>query len=264
MFFGYLWITAWIEYTSRFVVIMSACTYYFNNSRDKKEENNPADIGYSFHCAYLNHMGSIAFGALIIAIIRFIKYIFYNMAKKMKKMSGDNGCVKCIIACGACVLNCIERVCDYLNEAAYCYMAVTGDSFLSSAWSAFLLNLKHGMKFAFANTIAKMFIFIGKIGIVVANCFSLYFIMKYRKDLEEINKDTIWAPIVLIAIVTYYAASLFLSLFEEAVMSLLTCVSFDMDANGGEPIHGPATFHDNYVAKASKEDEGDAEAPAEG
>lgn len=34
MFFGYLWITAWIEYTSRFVVIMSACTYYFNNNRD--------------------------------------------------------------------------------------------------------------------------------------------------------------------------------------------------------------------------------------
>lgn len=74
-----------------------------------------------------------------------------------------------------------------------------------------MLNLKHGMKFVFANTIAKMFIFIGKIGIVVANSFSMYFIMKYRNDLEEINKDTMWAPIVLVAIITYYAASLFLT-----------------------------------------------------
>jgi choline transporter-like protein 2/4/5 len=254
MFFGYLWISACIEYLSRFVVIMSACTYYFNNHRDKPDEENPPDVGYSFKCGYLNHMGSIAFGAFIIAFIRFIKFIFYNMAKKLQSLGGpegeeSNGCINCLVGCGACILNCIEKICDYLNEAAYCYMAVTGDHFLSSAWNAFLLNLKHGMKFAFANTIAKMFIFIGKIGIVVANCFSLYFIMKFRKDLDEVN--TMWAPIIIVAIVTYYAASLFLSLFEEAVMSLLTCLSFDMETHGGEPVFGPATFHDNYVAKAS-------------
>jgi len=38
MFFGFLWITAWIEYTSRFIVIMGACTYYFNNHRDRQDE----------------------------------------------------------------------------------------------------------------------------------------------------------------------------------------------------------------------------------
>lgn len=90
MFFGYLWITAWIEYTSRFIVIMGACTYYFNNSRDNMEEEAPADIGYGFHAAYFNHMGSIAFGAFMIALIRFIKYIFYYLAKKLEKQSGDN------------------------------------------------------------------------------------------------------------------------------------------------------------------------------
>lgn len=35
MFLGYLWITSWIEYTSRFIVIMGACTFYFNNHRDR-------------------------------------------------------------------------------------------------------------------------------------------------------------------------------------------------------------------------------------
>lgn len=127
-------------------------------------------------------------------------------------------------------------------------MAVTGDHFLSSAWSGFLLNLKHGLKFAFANNIAKVFIFIGKIGIVVANCFTCYFLMKFRNDLGEVNCK--WVPIGVVGVVTYMAASLFLSLFEEAIMSLLTCLCFDLDANGGEPIYGPATFHDNYVQKA--------------
>jgi hypothetical protein len=34
MLFGFFWITAWIDYTSRFIVIMGATTYYFNNSFD--------------------------------------------------------------------------------------------------------------------------------------------------------------------------------------------------------------------------------------
>merc|ERR1712072_178665 len=110
-------------------------------------------------------MGSIAFGAFIIALIRFIKIVFYYMAKKLEKMSGDNGCVKCLVKCGMCLLNCIEKICDYLNEAAFCYMAITGEHFLLAAWNGFLLNLKHGLKFAFANMIAKCFIFIGKAGI---------------------------------------------------------------------------------------------------
>ena len=188
-------------------------------------------------------------GAFIIALIRFIKLVFYYIAKKLQKSSGDNQFIKLCIACATCILNCIERICDYMNEAAFCYMAVTGDHFLSSAWSGFLLNLKHGLKFAFANLIAKVFIFLGKVGIVVANCFTTYSLMVARNDVNEVSSK--WVPIGVVGIVTYLAASLFLSLFEEAIMALLTCLCFDMDANGGEPIYGPATFHDNYVQKAS-------------
>lgn len=187
MFFGYLWITAWIDYTSRFVVIMSASTYYFNHSEAKPDESASADIGYSFKVAYFCHMGSLAYGAILIAFIRFIKYVFYNMAKKLQKWQGDNCCVKCFVACGTCILNCIERICDYINEAAYCYQAVSGDSFISSAWNGFLLNLKHGLKFGFAKFMAKIFILKGKVSIVVASCFTLYWLMMARKDLEEVN-----------------------------------------------------------------------------
>lgn len=38
MFFGILWITAVIDYSSRFIVIMGAATYYFNNHRDYPDE----------------------------------------------------------------------------------------------------------------------------------------------------------------------------------------------------------------------------------
>lgn len=134
-----------------------------------------------------------------------------------------------------------------------CYMAVTGQWFCSSAWDGFLLNLKHGFKFIFANTLAKMFMFIGKVGITVGNCISCYLIMRYITfDIEELS--SIWTPIILVGIVTYMTASLFLALYEEAVMALLTCVCCDMDMHGvglqsGEPRFGPETFHDSYQRK---------------
>ena len=64
-------------------------------------------------------------------------------------------------------------MCDYVNKAAFCYIAVSGNSFLYSAWMALLLHIKHVMKFAFAKLIAKMFILIGKVAIVAMNVFSL-------------------------------------------------------------------------------------------
>jgi len=253
MFFGFLWITAWIEYTSRFIVIVGAATYYFNNHRDNQDEEASAEIGYGFKCAYFHHMGSIAFGSFIIALIRFIKIVFYYLAKQLEKQSGDNPAVQAGVKCALCLLNCIEKICDYLNESAFCYMAVTGDHFLSSAWSGFLLNLKHGLKFMFANAIAKVFIAIGKVGIVVGNLFTLYLLMKFRKDLDEVN--SILGPMIVVGVITFLAASLFLSLFDTAVQALLTCLCVDLDANNGEPVYGPATFHDGYVQKANKEDE---------
>lgn len=250
MVFGIFWLVAWIEYSSRFVVIVGAVTYYFNNHRDQEEEG-AAEVSFGFKCAYYYHQGSIAFGAFIIALIRFIKAIFYYLAKKAEKQGGDNQALQCMIMCAKCLLECIERICDYMNEAAYCYVAVTGESFLMAAWHSFLLHLKHGLKFAFANMIAKVLIFIGKVGIVAANCTTLVMLVKRDPNTESVS---LMGPLIVVAIVTFITASMFLALFEEAVMALLTCVCFDMDMNGGEPKFGPATFHDNYIKKMEETD----------
>lgn len=66
-----------------------------------------------------------------------------------------------------------------MNKSAYAYMAVTGDGFCSSAWSAFMLQLKHGMGFTFAKFLAEMFILVGKVFITMLNCVFTYCLMKY-------------------------------------------------------------------------------------
>jgi hypothetical protein len=181
MLFGILWITAFFEYCSTFVVMVSASTYYFNSDpNDPEKLEGSAEVGLGFHYAFL-HSGSIAIGAFIIALVRFIRLVFLYLAEQAEKQSGDNVVVKNMVRCAQCVLACIEKVCDYINQAAYAYQAVSGDSFCSSAWNAFLLNIKHMAKFAFANTIAKVFIFIGKVAITGGNMISLYYLVKYQQ-----------------------------------------------------------------------------------
>jgi hypothetical protein len=57
-------------------------------------------------------------------------------------------------------------------------MAVSGENFTTSAWNGFLLNIKHLLQFSFANLIAKVFMFLGKVGITTGNVFSLIFIIQ--------------------------------------------------------------------------------------
>jgi len=128
-----------------------------------------------------------------------------------------------------------------MNEAAFAYQAVTGDNFCMSAWNGFLLNLKHVLKFTFANTIAKVFMFVGKCGIVFGNCVLAYFIMKGTGDMENVQSPLV--PLIICAAMSYLTASLFLDLFDTTVMSMMTCLAIDMDINNGTPKYGPPTFH---------------------
>lgn len=248
MLFGILWICAFFEYASTFIVMVSAATYYFNSNAN---DEGDAEVGTGFNWAFNYHAGSIAVGAFIIAIIRFIRIVFMYMAQQAEKASGDNPAVKMLIKVASCILACIEKICDYLNESAYAYMAVSGDNFCSAAWSGFLLNIKHMLKFSFANMIAKVFILLGKVAITAGNMFSLYQVMKYRNDLEEVS--SLLAPMVLVGAVTFMTASIFLGLFDTAVMALMTCLAIDMDMNGGNPKFGPPTFHDSVGKIETKE-----------
>jgi hypothetical protein len=103
--------------------------------------------------AHMNHLGSIVFGALIIAIIKVIRFLFVYLAKKaVAATGGEDTCwgkvAKCLICIGDCVLRCIEKIADYINNVAFAYQAVTGDWFCIAAKNGFFLNLKHAAAFA--------------------------------------------------------------------------------------------------------------------
>lgn len=236
--FGLIWFTFFLQASNNYVTMVTASTYYFSSTREKY---GSGQILTGVRWAWVTNFGSIAFGSLIIAIIFTIRLMVYYVCKKAEKASGHSRFVKAISCCVQCLLKCLEEIMEYINKQAYAYMAISGESFCTSALNGLMLNLSHGAIFAFANTLAKLFILLGKIGLTVANTVLTYY---YIKSTSDDTVGNIYGPMFVVALTTYLLVSVFLGMFDEAVLAMLTCVSIDMDLHGGDNIWGPPTLHD--------------------
>lgn len=244
------WIATFIQHKTCLIVMIASSSYYFNSSAEK---DGKSEVGLGFEFSYLKHAGSCAYGSLLISLITLLKYTILILAEKAYKATGDSPFTRCMVCCGGCVMKVLETACDYINKTAYSYMAVSGESFCSSAWCGFLLNMKHAAEFFWANVLARIFITLGIVLLCLANCYSFYLIMDMTGELEQVN--TIFIPMGIVALFTYLSSSIFLGIFDEIVLALLTCMCVDVELNL-KPKYGPPQFHkliDNFFVDLDDE-----------
>jgi len=117
MFFGFLWIMAFILACAQFVIIVGVCSWYFSHNSDAEGDASFMD-GLKWIFQY--HLGSLAFGSFIVAVVWMIRIIFESIRKKIE--NGDptqNPAVKCLLCCCSCCLACIDKFVQYINKNAY-------------------------------------------------------------------------------------------------------------------------------------------------
>jgi len=153
---------------------------------------------------------------------------------------------KALICVSGAILKCFEKIVDYVNCSAYAMMAATGQNFCKSGRNALLLQLKNTLGFAFSMFLAKAFMFVGKIGVAITNCAMFYvsvvYVTKeYDNDFDDL--PTILAPMAICLIASYHSAHIFLNLFDDAVLAMMTSYAVDLDINKGRAKWGPASFH---------------------
>jgi hypothetical protein len=261
--FGLIWFTFFLAASNDYVTMVTASTFYFSSTRRKV---GSGDLKTAFRWAWVHNFGSIAFGSLIIALIFTVRMLVYYVCKKAEKASGDNGVVKCITCLVQCLLKCLEEIMEYINKAAYAYMAISGESFCKAALHGLLLQLSHGATFGFANLLAQLFILLGKAGLTVANTVLAYYYLKLVSSSGGGLAD-VYGPMFVVAFTSYLLVSVFLGMFDETVMAMLTCASADMDLHGGDNIWGPKSLHEvidklNGVEGSDKDDKEDQDAKA--
>jgi choline transporter-like protein 2/4/5 len=115
---GMLWLMFFIMAVNEFIIIVSAATWYYS-PKDKKDDDGidgDSDVCFGYKLAFKYHMGSLASGSFILALIWIIRRLFEYIGKKMVDASGGNGCTKCLYACINCCLACFDRFIRYLNQ----------------------------------------------------------------------------------------------------------------------------------------------------
>lgn len=120
--FGLFWMVAFLISLQQFIIACACCMWYFSGGGSDK----PDDQGYGvslikamgWGCWY--HLGSVAFGAFLIALITFIRVIFEYLAKKYESFGNkDNAIYKAIACCMRCVLWCLDAYVKFITKNAF-------------------------------------------------------------------------------------------------------------------------------------------------
>lgn len=230
LWFGIFWIITFIIACNEFVVIVATVTWYFSRKDIPDSDGIPGDsevyMGYWWTVRY--HFGSLAFGSCVLAIVWIIRSLFEYIAEKMEDAAGENGCTKCIICCCRCCLDCFDRFIRHLTLNAYIYMALSNESFCSSAINAFLLTLKNSVKFAMVDGMAHIFMFIGKLCITALTTFLGFLLIKPMTP-EGTNISSPFVPVLIIFMLSYVISSIFIGIFDASANTILQCYLMDMD-----------------------------------
>lgn len=194
--------------------------------------------------AVVFHLGTIAFGSLIIAIVKLIRALLEYVEKKVKDKAGK--VARCVFCCCRCCLFCLEKFLKFLNRNAYIITAIRGTGFFTSARRAFKIIISNPLRLLVIDKVCDFLIFLGKICITggigtLAFFFFTHRIAAAKNYVPELHYYLL--PLLFIIIGTYIIASCFFSVYSMAVDTLFICALEDMKLKDK---------HDNYVLRMPK------------
>ena len=251
-FFALLWNIAFINYLGTFIIACACCIWYFNGSSDSSSYF-PRPILTSCWWAFRYHLGSIAFGALILAIVWVIQIILAyvaNYTTKLKEKGLESRVVDLFIKCLMCYVSCFERVIKFISKIGFIQVAISGDNFCKSCFKAMGLFISNPMKFGFVHALGSVFVFIGKLFVATASAAIGYLLITLNKSLEEkLYSKTI--PVIVCALIGYVIALIFFSVYGISADAVLLCFFWSKE-NGdksGRPVSAPEpmkAFYEKY------------------
>jgi choline transporter-like protein 2/4/5 len=175
------------------------------------------------------HLGTIAFGSLIIAIVKVIRTILEYFEKKLKDKTGR--IASCLFCCCRCCLCCLEKFLKFLNRNAYIITAIYGTGFITSARRAFKIIVSNPLRLLVIDKVCDFLIFLGKICITAGIGILAFFFFTGRIAQSESYVPELhyyFIPLALIIIGTYIIATCFFSVYSMAVDTLFICALEDM------------------------------------
>jgi len=222
--FGLYWGTEFFLACHEMAIAGAFVQFYW--TRDKRKVHFPVVRGIWWVFRY--HLGTVAFGSCIIAIIQLIRTILAYIQNKTKDSQSE--VVKYLLMCLQCCLWCFEKVMKFINRNAYIYTAFKGSNFCSSCKKVFGLLLSNVVRVGVINCVGAFILFIGKFLVCLITGVLGYFMLKDNSELYY------WAiPVLLASIFAFAVAHTFFSVYEIGIDTIFICFAEDETINDGTP-----------------------------
>lgn len=229
--FGLLWGLFFVSAMEEMVMAGAFAAWYW--TFDKK--NLPsAPLTRSFSRTFRYHLGTLAFGSLIIAIIRMIRLMIEFIEQKLKEYRQDNPLVKAVLCMCRCCFWCLETFMKFINRNAYIMTAIYGKNFCWSAKEAFSLLMRNIVRVAVLDKITDFLLLLGKLVIVGTMGVLSFYVFSGRIDkiqVEDLNYY--FVPVFVIIVGSFFIADVFFDVYEMAVDTLFLCFLEDIERNDG-------------------------------
>ncbi|PNF24373.1 Choline transporter-like protein 1 [Cryptotermes secundus] len=191
---------------------------------------NKSNLGFPILRSFSNlvryHLGTVAMGSLIIALVQLIRSILAAIQYQLKGQ--ENAVSRCLFRTCQCCLYCFEKILKYLSRNAYIETALFGYSFCQAGQRAFKHLSSNALRVAAINSVGDFVLFLGKALVVIA---TVLIGIKMFDDKPGIRH--VWVPLVLTGLFAYLVAHCFITVYEMAIDTIFICFCEDCEQNDG-------------------------------
>ncbi|CRK97982.1 CLUMA_CG011354, isoform A [Clunio marinus] len=228
---GFFWLVFFISAFAEMVLAGAFARWYWTIRKDDVPFFN---LTNSIYRTFRFHLGTLAFGSLIITICRIIRLILEYIDGKLKKY--DNELTKAILCCCRCFCWCLENFLKFMNRNAYIMCAIHGKNFLSSAKDAFNLLMRNVLRVIALDKTTDFLFFLSKLFIslgMAAVCYVYLTSEIFHQHFPHVFLHYPLAQVVFIFLGTYIIATVFFGVYSMAVDTLFLCFLEDCERNDG-------------------------------
>ncbi|CAG9766257.1 unnamed protein product [Ceutorhynchus assimilis] len=216
----YLWLVQFFTGIQYMVIAGAVSKWYF--ARDKGYLGNP--IGTAISIAFKFHLGTVAFGAMLITLVQLIKSIILGLIKNEKIKVFVQSCIESI-----------EKFFKFLSKNAYIITAMHGQAFLRSGKRAAKLIFQNIDDIIAVNFIGDFVLGMAKLLIVAFTLLISWAILTIAPgiQMQAEHGSLNFIAYIVIGLVSILSASISFGVFETTIDTLFMCYCEDNMLNDG-------------------------------
>ena len=217
--FCLFWTANFIVALGDVMVALTVAKYYFTR---QKWKIGSWSVIHSVWQVVRYHIGTCAYGSLLIASIQLIRVAIAKARRAAKR--SNNKLAQCVLCWCACCFACLEGCLQFISKNAYIQTAIFSTPFCISSRKAYYLITRNVYRIAAISCLSTAVLVIGKLFIASLTTLAGYYYLT-RELVDDLH--SVAGPTVLIFLLSYWVSDFFLNVYDMTITCILHCFLAD-------------------------------------